>query len=60
MVPLIVVKKEMTREAQRTGGFTYLACVDGSRKGWLAMATAFSLATNPKDQVFMCYAPTPD
>ena len=50
----------MTREAQSTGGFTYLACVDGSRKGWLAMATAFSLANNPKDRVLMCYAPTPD
>ena len=60
MVPLIIVKKEITREAQKTGGFTFMACVDGSRKGWLAMQTAFSLAISPNDQVLLCYAPTPD
>ena len=47
MVPLIVVKKEMTREAQRTDGFTYLACVDGSRIGWLAIGNSFFFSNQP-------------
>lgn len=41
-------------------GFNFLVCVDGSVKSFKALNHALNLAKNPKDEVIVCFAPTPD
>lgn len=42
------------------GGFTYLVCVDGSKKSLRCLHTTTKLARHTGDKIIACFAPSPD
>lgn len=59
-VPIFITKKLRLREKTRTGGFTYLLCLDGGKKSLKGFEICKKLATNPNDQVIGCIVKSPE
>lgn len=57
-IPLIIVKKLYKRSEKKSGGFSFLVCLDGSEKSFKALQMCLSLSNNTMDIIHAITAPS--
>jgi len=59
-IPLIITKTLESREKNKSGGFTFLVCLDGSIKANSGLNFVKKLIRSPNDQVVGCMVEAPE
>ena len=50
-IPIVVIKEHFPREKNKTRGFNFACCIDGSKLSLETLTTAKDLARNSNDKV---------
>lgn len=50
-LPIVIIKKKFERAKNKTKGFNFICCIDGSEHSLKTLNTAKDLARNPNDKV---------
>ena len=51
-IPIVIIKKDFQRKKNKSGGFNFCCCIDGSKKSYETFQHAKSLATGEKDRIY--------